>query len=381
MRVLNVVASLDAVEGGGTAERTYQMSRCLAMNGIDTSILTLDLGLTPERLHGLGDVRVTALPSLLKRFFVPLFSPAKIKALVQDADIVHLMNHWTLINAIVYHYVRKLGKPYVVCPAGSLISFGRSQLLKRAYDALIGRHIIRNASGHIAVIGNEKPQFEPYGVSQEDVIVIPNGVFLDRDETFDPQAFRSRFGLGNEPLILFFGRLNPIKGPDLLLDAFVRVEGRFPEHHLVFAGPDSGMLPVLTRRTMEAGLEDKVHFIGYVDAQMKYQCLRSADLIVIPSRHEAMSIVVLEAGVAARPVLLTDQCGLDEIEAIGGGRVVSPTVDALEGGLQKLLADPDSLQSMGETLKQYTLDNYSWDAIGPRYIDLYSRILEKHDES
>jgi len=380
LKVLNVVASLDAVEGGGTAERTYQMSRCLAMHGIETSILTLDLGLTPDRLRGLGEVEVTALPCLLKRFYIPRFSPARIRELVRQADIIHLMNHWTLINAIVYTYMRRLGKPYVVCPAGSLIPYGRSQLLKRIYDALIGRAILRNASGHIAVIGSETPQFVPYGVSQEDVVVIPNGVFLDDVESTDPEAFRGRFGLGDEPLILFLGRLNSIKGPDLLLEAFIRIATRFPEYHLLFAGPDNGMLPMLTRRTIEVDLESRVHYLGYVDAQTKYDCLRSADLVVIPSRHEAMSIVVLEAGMVARPVLLTDQCGLDEIDSIGGGKVVAPTVEGLEQGLIELLSDPSNLGPMGETMKRYTLENYAWDAIGPKYIDLYSRILGSKQE-
>jgi glycosyltransferase involved in cell wall biosynthesis len=376
LKILNVVASLDAVEGGGTAERTYQMSRCLAMNGIDTSILTLDLGLTPERLHGLGDVAVTALPSLWKRFFVPIFSPAKIRDLVREADVVHLMNHWTLINAIVYTWVRRLGKPYVVCPAGALISYGRSQGLKRAYDALIGRAIIGNASGHIAVVSSEIPQFEPYAVSREEVVVIPNGVFRNDVRDYDPEMFRERFGLGDDPLILFLGRLNPIKGPDLLLEAFIRIERRFPQYHLVFAGPDNGMLAMLRQRTREAELGGKVHFTGYVDAQMKHHGLRSADLVVIPSRHEAMSIVVLEAGMAARPVLLTDQCGLDQIGSVGGGRVVTPTVEGLEQGLLQLLSDPAKLETMGETLRRYTLDHYSWEAIVPKYIDLYARILE-----
>jgi glycosyltransferase involved in cell wall biosynthesis len=249
-------------------------------------------------------------------------------------------------------------------------------MLKRAYDALVGRAIIQNASGHIAVVDSEKPQFEPYGVRQEDVVVIPNGVFPDDGQGSHPMGFREHFGLGNVPLILFLGRLNAIKGPDLLLDAFARIERRFPEYHLVFAGPDNGMLPMLTRRTREVGLESRVHFIGYVDAHTKRDCLRAADLVVIPSRHEAMSIVVLEAGMASRPVLLTDQCGLDEIDSVGGGRVVAPTVEGLERGLIQLLSDPSKLDPMGEILRRYTLEHYSWDAIGPRYIDLYSSILD-----
>ena len=94
-----------------------------------------------------------------------------------------------------------------------------------------------------------------------------------------------------------------------------------------------------------------------------------------------MSIVVLEAGMAARPVLLTDHCGLDEIGSIGGGRVVAPTAEGLEQGLLQLLSDSSNLRTMGEMLRRYTLENYSWDAIGPKYIDLYSRILERRRDT
>ncbi len=54
--------------------------------------------------------------------------------------------------------------------------------------------------------------------------------------------FRSRYRLGNDPFIMFIGRLNHIKGPDLLLQAFCNVRDKLNGYHLVFAGPDGGML-------------------------------------------------------------------------------------------------------------------------------------------
>ena len=120
MKILNVNISLDPVSGGGTAERTFQMSRFLAKTGVDCSILVTDQGLTPDRLKELQGIEVLACTCLSKRFYIPRRSYKKIWKLVERADIVHLMNHWSFLNALVYLMARALHKPYVVCPAGAL---------------------------------------------------------------------------------------------------------------------------------------------------------------------------------------------------------------------------------------------------------------------
>ncbi|MEN6464135.1 MAG: glycosyltransferase, partial [Syntrophaceae bacterium] len=96
---------------------------------------------------------------------------------------------------------------------------------------------------------------------------------------------------------------------------------------------------------------------------------------VVPSRREAMSIVALEAGINGTPVLLTDQCGFDEVARIGGGMVVPATVRGIQEGLGTLLRDLSKLNNMGEKLKAYVFENYLWENIVYKYISLYERIL------
>ena len=129
--------------------------------------------------------------------------------------------------------------------------------------------------------------------------------------------------------------------------------------------------------TKKRGLENRVHFVGFIRGEVKFSAYRDAELIVIPSRHEAMSIVVLEAGLAGTPALLTDQCGLDEIEIIGGGKVVSATAAALAIGLQEMLVDGVQLKKMGENLRIHILKKYSWETIVSKYIGLYNDIQTK----
>lgn len=379
MKILNVNMSLDPVKGGGSVERTLQISRSLVHGGHQCTILTTDTGLSPDCLkhYEKWGFDILALPSLWQRFYLPEPSQRVIKKLVADADVIQLMCHWTVLNVMVYRAIKQLKKPYAVCPAGTLPIYGRSRRLKQLYNYLIGRKIIRQADGYIAISPNEIEQYEFYGVHPCKVSVIPNGVNPDDFPESNGKKFRIRYGIGDAPLILFLGRLNIIKGPDLLLEALCRCNenGQLHEYHLAFAGPDEGMLQILKRMVSVCGLTNRVHFIGHISGEDKSDAYYAADLLAIPSRQEAMSIVVLEAGITGTPVLITDQCGFDDVASVGGGRVVSASVDGLRSGLLAMTDNPAQLKVMGENLKKYINNHFLWDYIVDRHLELFSRIM------
>jgi len=377
LKILNVNMSLDPVRGGGTAERTFQMSRFLARSGVKCTILTTGMGINGKRLEALEGIRVIVLPCLFERFYIPRFTFRHILSLVKESDLVHLMGHWTFINALVYSVTAYLHKPYVVCPAGALPVYGRSKWLKKFYNWVIGKRIIYNASGHIAITADEVFQFQQYGVHLDRVSVIPNGIDRENYLSKDDADFRNKYGLSNHSFILFVGRLNPIKGPDLLLDAFCYLKDRIQDYHLVFAGPDEGMLPMLKDMVTTHHIEDRVHFVGFLRDKDKSHAYHAADLLVIPSRQEAMSIVALEAGISGTPVLLTDCCGFAEVADCGGGKVVPATVEGLHKGLSNMMNNRESLKIMGENLKKYVKEHFIWDVISDKYLKLYQGILDE----
>ena len=371
--------SLDPITGGGSAERTLQISRSLVRAGHRCTVLTTDTGLSSDYLQLCGNwgLDVIVLPSLWRRFYLPKPSRRLIEELVARADVVQLMSHWTVINALVYRSVTQLSKPYTVCPAGALPVFGRSRILKKFYNLLVGREIILHANGCIAVSPNEIQQFTSYGVRPDKVVVIPNGIHPEDYSESDGKKFRDRYGIGDAPVILFLGRLNIIKGPDLLLEAFCRCsqDDRMKKYHLVFAGPDGGMLDKLLRMAELSGVKNRVHFTGHVAGPEKYEAYRAADILAIPSRQEAMSIVVLEAGITGTPVLITDQCGFDDVAEVAGGMVVAASVEGLQEGLLSMAADPERLEIMGRHLREYTCEHFLWDHAANRYLELFSRIM------
>lgn len=205
--------------------------------------------------------------------------------------------------------------------------------------------------------------------------MIPNAISVPLLPPKDEIGFRKQFGLKDRPFILFMGRLNLIKGPDLLLHAFCQLTESFPEIDLVFAGPDSGMLAELQSIVSKTKTEDRVHFLGYLDREEKYQAYQAATLLAIPSRQEAMSMVVLEAGIVGKASIFTDQCGLDELARTCSGWMVSPSIEGLKRGLMDILSSPAQIPVVSDNVKETIMMQFSWQATIPKYKQMYAEVM------
>ena len=359
------------------AERTFQMSRFLAgLEDVQCTVLTLDIELDKTRIQSALPANVMVLSSYWDRFYVPKRGWQTIKRLVASTDVIHLMGHWSVLNLLVYWAARRAKKPYVVCPAGALPIFGRSANIKRLYNFIAGRAIIRNASAWIAVTKGELSHFEAYGIAPSRVTIIPNGVNEEDFPAADVVAFKRKHKIPDAPIILFMGRLNPIKGPDLLLEAFIKVRDSLLGAHLVFAGPDGGMLAALTNTVRQSGISEFVHFLGFMDGAERVAAYRMANLLVVPSRQEAMSIVAVEAGFCGTPVLLTDQCGFGEIKSIDTRLEVPATTEGIAQGLISVMSDMGMLTEISPVWTGFVKQQYAWSSLAPEYLKLYKSILE-----
>jgi glycosyltransferase involved in cell wall biosynthesis len=377
MKILNVNSTIDPVTGGGTSERTLKLSRALIHSGMQCNIMTTDIGLTHNKIPKLKNGRIIVYKTILKRFYVPCANFSKLRKEVKNVDIVHLMGHWSLLNALVFLACKLEKKPYVVCPAGALPIFGRSKFLKYIYNFFIGKKIIKGANAHIAITDDECDHFMVYRIERDQVNIISNGVNVTDFLSKDNHSFRTKLGLGAEPFILFLGRLNIIKGPDLLLKAFCKGKHLWPDWHLVFAGPDGGLEEMLKTFAKNSSVSDRIHFMGYVGGEDKSKTYHAANLLVIPSRQEAMSIVVLEAGISGTPVLITNQCGFNDVANNGGGAVVDANEEGLYNAMIDLLKDVNELERMGLKLKKFVQNNYTWDIVAEKYVTLYNKLLNK----
>jgi len=379
LKILNVIENIDEMTGGGATERTRQLSFHLSNLGHDVTVLATNYNLSASNIASLGAAKLIAIPCLIKRFYVPLPLFWTINKAVKNADIVHLVSHWTIINVIVYVLLRIHKKPYVITPLGALPIFGRSSLLKRLYNFAVGIAIVRKADICVVATRDELPALSSYGVDESSVVHIPNGIneydyFIKGDSSISEEVGV----LVKSPFILFIGRLNHIKGPDLLLKAFCMVKDSFPDIHLVYIGPDEGMLSSLQKTASEFSLIERTHFLGWVSREQKAVILHNSLLLAIPSRQDAMSIVVLESGISGKPVVITDQCGFDEVAQIGGGLVVPATIDGIALGLKELLGDESDLSSMGLNLQKLVKNDFLWLSSAKQYSFIFDQVIKRN---
>lgn len=350
------------------------MAKAVVRLGATCTVLCTNVGLSDARIKEMDGVEVLAVPTLLERFLMPIISTKRIDQLVARADAIHVMGHWSLLGARVCFSAQRQGKPYVYSPAGSLGIFGRSAFIKRLFNWLFGRRAVMGATTCLAVTELELDQFRAFGIPQRKLQVLPNGVHVADALVPQPNAFRQQHGLEGTTVVLFLGRLSLIKGPDLLLDAFYQVAQKIPSVALVLAGPDDGMRTELEATAARYGISDRVRFIGFIGGQQKQDALAGADLLVVPSRHEAMSLVALEAGLMSTPVLLTDQCGFDQVADVDGGAVVAAEASAIAQGICQLLRSPSELEARGARLRELVVSTYSWDRLVERLLDHYRQL-------
>lgn len=366
MNVLIVNNLLDPIIGAGTARKATTLARALGARGWDVALSTFDLGLQSaaarEALEGLTVHRV---PCALQRFPVPLAHPRAIRAHVAWADVVVLVNHWTTINLAYAAASRSLGRPYVVMPCGALDVIGRSAHSKRIYNRVAGHRMVREASGWIATTADEVASFAPYGVPAGAVDVIPNAIDPIEAAGVDPERCRARHGLQGR-FVLFLGRLAAVKGPDLLLEAWASLE-RSAGTGLVLAGPEGDAAVAVQSWIAAHGSETDTRWIGPLERSAALDACAAADVLVVPSRREAMSLVALEAGLTGCPVIATTTCGFPEL-ADYGGLVAAPDAVALGEALTTSFGWSVAERSArGARLRDFIGTHYSWDAVTPRY--------------
>jgi glycosyltransferase involved in cell wall biosynthesis len=169
--------------------------------------------------------------------------------------------------------------------------------------------------------------------------------------------------------LLFCGRLNgrrPFKTLHILLTAMPRILRRHSvELRIIGTGPRLEEYAALARTL---GIEEQVHFLGFVDPSQMALQYTTADLFTLPSRMENFPLVLLEAMASGLAVVATDVGGVPELVVHGEtGLLVPPNdPDALADAINDLLDDPEEMERMGARGRQLVSDQYTWDRVAER---------------
>jgi glycosyltransferase involved in cell wall biosynthesis len=379
---------------GGVPRAVTGLARAQAAAGHLVRVITTDALAPSSRLPAgefvIDGVRVTRVPNLSNalraRFNLSTprgFRVAVRRLLAADAvDIVHAHELRTVENQLVVRLVGGAGLPFVVSPHGTLPYETGRGAVKRVWDRLLGRRVLRTIDCVVALTAVEaraaRALWARAGVPLADaqVSVVPNGVDVDAfGDPVEGGRFRERWRLGRGPVVLFLGRLAERKGLPLLVEAFAAAAQELPAARLVVAGPDGGMRAALERQAAGPPLDAQVVFTGFLDGADVRAALAAADLFALPATGEGFSMAALEAMASGRPPVLSPDCHFSEVADEGCGLVVPLHPDAWRDALVTLLTDPDRRASMGRRARELVRERYSWVRISAQLERVYHAVL------
>jgi len=204
-----------------------------------------------------------------------------------------------------------------------------------------------------------------------DVQLMPHAFTLPERKPVREDA-RGRCELSkNDRVVLSIGRLETFKGHDVLLNAWVGFVQHHPEADLWIAGTGSKM-QTLQQQAVDLGVDQSVHFAGYLTTDEVHQWMAAADLFVLPSRSEPFGIVLLEAMVHGLPVVATDVGGIPEVVPEAGDvRLVhADDAESLQAAMLDMFPE---IFACSETNRQHAM-NFEWHRQVERFELIYQQL-------
>lgn len=226
-----------------------------------------------------------------------------------------------------------------------------------------------------------------YGVDPARVQVIPCGVDTTLFQPQDrPQARRALGVPATAPMLLFIGRLQPLKGIDTLLRAAHVVHQQYPDLRVYIVGGgvdgddpyEAEELGRLRALGAQLGLQPQLAFIKAQAQEKLAQYYAAADVLVMPSHYESFGMVVVEAMACGTPVVASHVGGMASTILHEQTGLLAPVGDwqAFAQAIIRIVASPSLRDALGAAGVQRA-QTYAWSRIGERNLQLYHRLLRR----
>ena len=222
-----------------------------------------------------------------------------------------------------------------------------------------------------------------YGADAGHISVVPCGVNLDLFQPVDKEDARRQLGLRNDDrILLFVGRIEPLKGVDILLGAAAQLESE-PDSDcfvLVIGGDSSvqdGEVAHLRDLASDLGIAERVNFLGAVDHERLPLFYSAADVCVMPSFYESFGLVALEAMACGTPVVASRVGGLAATVRDGETGYLIPwrCPEPFAERLELLLGNEELRRAFGKIARK-DVERYRWDNVAEAMLGIYREIIE-----
>jgi glycosyltransferase involved in cell wall biosynthesis len=413
VNVLHVIPSVAAKEGGPSFA-IKAITEALAREGVQVTVATTrlqDSGVAGEENAGSGHGEGAAASDRGYNIicFPRDFEPYKISfgltrwlgQNVTKFDLVHVHALFSFSSTMAARIARQHSVPYVVRPLGVLNRWGmenRRPILKRVSFRLVELPILLNSAAIHYTSNAERAEaasLDPrLAEHRSATISLP----IERAEPGDAEVFRaSHPALKKQRVILFLSRIHPMKGLELLIDAFAMVREKNKDVALVIAGEGEAAYERELReratrqqhgaRSTEHGdekqgdkqgkeKEEAIIWTGHLSGEMKAAALATADVFVLPSASENFGIAAAESLAAGIPTIVSEEVALSsDIRRYDAGVVVKRDVQQLAGAISDSLSNKERAAGLAANGRRLAEDRYSPEAVGRALHELYQKII------
>ena len=313
-------------------------------------------------------------PSLGFSFYLSLRRFAAELAMAFPFDLLHA--HTVYPDGFAAVLLGKaLKRPVVITIHGGDVTVYFKRLLGRR----LGLWALSNSDRVIAVSDALRREVvEEYGANGEKITVIANGVDVTKFAPLPRAEASDSLKLGGDASrILYVGGIQRSKGIDYLLKAAARLAGTSPRAIEVLLVGDGDYMGAAKLLADELGIADSTTFAGQrPHAEIPFW-MNACDVLVLPSLSEGFGVVLIEAMACGKPVVATRCGGPEDIVNTQTGLLVPPEDDiALSEALHEVLSGEHRFDA--EEIRGYATQNYGYDRIASRILDIYRQLAQKH---
>ncbi len=380
------LAALGAGKAGGMSAYVLGLSRELARRGISVTVITASHESEYLAEVDCEGVRIACLPTAAVGSATEWaanagqFADEIGDAIGEGCDLIH--THYWASGLAGLEVSRRFDIPHVT--TFHTIAAVKEQASELSPPEPPERHeaervIARGADGIVAWTPFERDTLvSTLGAERNRIAVAPIGVDSERFRPMNRDEARVRLGMSlDEETLLYVGRLDPIKGADVLLRATGILADR-PRLRLRFLGGevDEDYAPGLRTLASELGIAERISWAGVVPNDELPWHYAAADMLVVPSYSESFSIVAAEAMACGTPVVASDVPGPASFieDCISGRLVPAGNSPALAGAICELLDDAELRRRLGFGALA-AAQEMSWEASADAVVGLYEQVL------
>jgi glycosyltransferase involved in cell wall biosynthesis len=379
MQRTNICYVITKSNFGGAQKYVFELATSLHSDAFTVTVALGGEGLLKTKLEAAG-IRTVVIPhlerdvSLINEFRVFFFLFNFFRR--ERCDVVHLNS--SKIGGLGSVTAFLAGVPRIIFTAHGFAFNEQRSRVSKLFLKFLYWIIMVVSDTTIAVSGAIKEQVHGWPFVHKKIIVIHNGVkpisFLLKEVAREQLATMNPSLDLTRPWVGTIAELHPIKGLDILIDAVAEIHKTHPEYQFVVLG-EGEQRTTLEKQIVSRNLKNTFILQGFTNNAATY--LKAFDLLVLPSRSEALALVILEAGLAGLPVVASRVGGIPEVitDQVSGLLVPKENTQALRDALLRTLTEKEFAHNMATELHKKVSGTFSFERMLAQTIELYHRTM------